>query len=373
MYKSITFRSQRNTRHVIAEVVAYHGHDSWTRQALDLVFDQRCFGLFRYLYPPQMSFSRKICQFFIDLLPLYVNYLYLTMPILLGNAIMMLNCVTTQFRTEPSILILSYLPVQRCDIWDPYFRNGAIVGAAVFLAITFVTCVVYPIWMIESSETDSLTNRVRFGFVSNGYVKLHRAWEATMMARKVIVTVILFFPINLNPAGVTEHVRVSAGLIVTTIFTLFQLLTEPYDKRYSEEEQRIFTHIHICASTRSHIDTETNTDTDRLTDIQTDRQRHTDRHTDRQTDTHTDRQTDRQTHRQTDTQTDTNTDGNTDTNTQTHPQTHKLALSPMWRTYTKRSSIYTYIYIYIYMYEFTYFCFCFLSLYIYIYIYIQKS
>ncbi|OEH78232.1 cysteine repeat modular [Cyclospora cayetanensis] len=216
-----------------------HAGDVWAMRTIENIQDTRCLGLFHYISPPDATTSQKIVRFFGDLVPAFMIIWFWSLPFLVIECTQLIGCVSTSYKDEPALTVLTALPEQECSLSEPWFLAGFVLGVLGILVWAVGSIIVFCVWMLYTDNADKLEARFRYGFLSNGYEFQYRAWEMLLMGRKLVCACLLTLQLHMSAAGTQEVFRNSVNLLIATMCLILQLLIEPYDRRSHNLTNRI--------------------------------------------------------------------------------------------------------------------------------------
>ncbi|PFH31959.1 hypothetical protein BESB_019000 [Besnoitia besnoiti] len=245
-YKVVYSRYIDRVRVVLHQAREAHGDDTWTERTIRKVEAERCLGMFRYISADDMSGWRTFLRLLEDLIPAYTVIWFWHFPTFVVECTTLMGCIDTQYKSEPPFKVLAGLPIQACNIEDPYYLAGLCLGGAGLFVWGVASIVAFIAYMSTDHSSDTIGQRFKHGFLANGYHYEYRWWEGIISLRKTCVALIITMHVHLNSSGAQEIFRNSANLAVTMFFIMVQLQVEPFDKRSHNLANRVEFYGLLC-------------------------------------------------------------------------------------------------------------------------------
>ncbi|ORM39791.1 Uncharacterized protein BXIN_0007 [Babesia sp. Xinjiang] len=159
---------------------------------------------------------------------------YISFQFICQELLQTLWCVPVQYKSEPAISVLLYMPTVICNTDDRLFSVAQIVSCTVLVVL-----ILFSIGFVFFS----VRRRGSVRLFSSGRQRHTLAWDAVLFVRRFLVAVVVIFqPYTLSP-GSSEKLRMIGSVLVTTLLLIAHLSVLPYQVR----DDNLFNRLELFA------------------------------------------------------------------------------------------------------------------------------
>ncbi|CDR95678.1 GCC2 and GCC3 domain containing protein, putative [Babesia bigemina] len=147
---------------------------------------------------------------------------YVSFQFICQDLIQPLWCVPIQYKVEPPISVLLYLPTHVCDLNDPLFYYPTI-ASSVLLGLVIVAHLVAIITSVHVCKARRI--------YSCGRQKHTLSWDCLLLLRRVCVAMITIFQPQTMSTGSAEKMRMLGSVLITSILLIAHMSMLPFQMR----------------------------------------------------------------------------------------------------------------------------------------------
>ncbi|OEH75347.1 kringle domain-containing protein [Cyclospora cayetanensis] len=201
-------------------------------QLRDKLEEDRLFMMFRYVPLPGESMWRRIYKFFEDMTPIYVTVLFFIYTSTTRRMLSLLECTSINFGdVHGSVSFLTAVMNVQCTVhpskeYFTFFLLG--ITGLVFWSIG-VPLGAFLVLYVNRKNLNSRENRLKYGFLHNGFVSKYWYWETVVFARKLCVLIVSSVVLVSNSSASAATITVSTAIAIA--FNVLHLRCQPFDKR----------------------------------------------------------------------------------------------------------------------------------------------
>lgn len=212
-----------------------------TEQLRDKFEEDRLFMMFRYVPLPGETAWRRATKFFEDMIPIYVTVLFFMYTSTTSSMLSLLDCTAIDFGDNyGSSSFLSVAMSIECKInpKSEYFKFAMLGSIGSIVWSIGIPLGAFLALYINHKDLNSRENRLKYGFLHNGYVRKYWWWETVVFARKLCVLVVSSIVVTSNMGESMARMVITTAMAIA--FNILHLRTQPFDKRSEENSLRLF-------------------------------------------------------------------------------------------------------------------------------------
>ncbi|KAL8274450.1 hypothetical protein Esti_001610 [Eimeria stiedai] len=215
----------------LLEETEKYGLTNLTEQLREKYEEDRAFMMFRYIPIPGDSYWRRLSKFLEDMIPIYVTVVFFLYTATTRHMLSLLDCTAIDFGAAHGFryYLRAAMSVE-CEV-DPskeYFKFFALGIVGILLWSIGIPLAAFFVLYANRKRLNSRENRLKFGFLHNGFVKKYWYWETVVFARKFAVLVVSSIHITSSDSNGS---KLWPACVTAVMFNIYHLRSQPFDKR----------------------------------------------------------------------------------------------------------------------------------------------